>query len=203
MPRKIPRPQVDYTGQRFGKLTAIAKSHQSGRITFWEYRCDCGNTKVAPSALVCNDHIRDCGCVVASHEYTCWKSMKRRCNNPNSTGYENYGGRGIKVCPEWNNSFDAFLLHIGPSPTPKHTIERLDNSADYVPGNVRWATRKEQANNRRTNRLITHNGETMNTKQWADRLGVRKTVISNRLRLGWSDERTVTESLNPTPQPRT
>ncbi len=82
-------------------------------------------------------------------EYKTWKAMKNRCNNPKATGYQDYGGRGIKICDEWDKSFTAFLNHIGEKPSPRHSIDRIDVNGNYEPGNVRWATRWTQNINQR------------------------------------------------------
>lgn len=82
-------------------------------------------------------------------EYATWTGMKSRCSNPNETGYANYGGRGISVCAEWRHDFQAFFEYMGPKPDPSYSIDRIDVDGNYEPGNVRWATPKEQANNKR------------------------------------------------------
>lgn len=89
-------------------------------------------------------------------EYSSWQGMLARCHNPKSPRYSDYGGRGIAVCDEWRESFAAFFEHVGPKPTPAHSVDRIDNESGYLPGNVRWASPTEQAGNRRPRRLKTH-----------------------------------------------
>lgn len=104
--------------------------------------------------------------------YGIWAAMKRRCNNPNCKAYRWYGARGIKVCPEWAASFRQFAADVGERPTPKHQLERLDNGLGYQPGNVTWATSKEQMRNVRSNVNLTHNGKTQTVTEWAEELGL-------------------------------
>ena len=126
-------------------------------------------------------------------EYRAWVDIKRRCIDPRRKEYARYGGRGILLAPEWLDSFQSFYDHIGPRPSDQHSVDRIDNEGHYEPGNVRWATRTEQANNQRSNRTITHDGETLTYAQWARRLGLSPGAIRRRLDLGWSNEETVTK----------
>lgn len=119
-------------------------------------------------------------------EYNCWQHMKRRCLDPRSTYY---GARGITVCQEWQDSFQAFIEHIGRRPSPKHSIERKDVNGNYEPGNVEWATPKTQGRNRRNNVLLEYKGETLCVSEWAERLGIPWYIIGHRLRWGWSTEK--------------
>jgi len=120
-------------------------------------------------------------------EYRSWDNMKQRCFNPNHKRYLDWGGRGITVCDRWKNSFENFLADMETKPTPKHSIDRIDNDSDYCLENCRWATKAEQQNNQRSNRLITIACVTLNIAQWAKEMGFKRTVIWNRLKAGWSD----------------
>ncbi len=121
-----------------------------------------------------------------SKEYRTWKDMRRRCNNPDYIEFHNYGGRGIKVCQQWNNSFKAFLEDMGFRPTPKHTIERIDNDLGYFAENCYWATPLQQAQNTRVNKNITFKGKTLCQREWSRRLGGSHTLVYGRLKRGWS-----------------
>ena len=120
--------------------------------------------------------------------------MRLRCNDPNGIDYPDYGGRGIRVHPEWETSFVAFLAHVGPKPSPDHSIDRYpNNDGHYEPGNVRWATWREQTRNKRNNRMLTAGTETLCISDWAERIGASdSTSILARLERGWSMERAVT-----------
>ena len=124
-------------------------------------------------------------------EYNSWREVLSRCLDPNNTGWHNYGGRGIKVCKRWRISFANFVSDMGPKPHKRCYIDRIDNDGHYTPGNCRWLTPKQSARNRRTNRLITHNGRSMCIAEWAELLGVSKQLIYERLKRGMSVEETL------------
>lgn len=122
--------------------------------------------------------------------------MKDRTLNPNTSRYHHYGGRGIEMYAEWQTSFQAFFAYIGPKPTPQHSLERIDNEKGYFPGNVRWATQREQCNNTRSNRLLTFQGRTQTVAQWSRETGIKGSVLYGRIRRNW----TVDEALTATVQ---
>ncbi len=128
-------------------------------------------------------------------ECVAWDGIKTRCNNPNSRAYHRYGGRGIRLCQEWQGSFAAFLAHVGPRPGPGYSIDRIDNDRGYEPGNVRWATAKQQANNTRANIRVTVGGVTKTPEEWSRIYGVRARLIRQRVWNGWDGERAVRANL--------
>ena len=110
--------------------------------------------------------------------YRTWNAMKQRCNNCNAPNYYLYGGRGIKICKEWNDSFIAFLSDMGERPKGT-TLDRIDSNGDYCKENCRWATPKEQSMNLRTTNIIVYDGITDSVHGWCERLGVSASVIKN------------------------
>lgn len=119
-------------------------------------------------------------------EYRCLRKAIERCHDPNNADFHTYGARGIAVCEEWRRDFGAFLAHIGPRPSPGHSIDRIDNARGYEPGNVRWATPREQARNTRRNHLVTIGGETHPLCVWLERYGTNRKRYCMRISLGWS-----------------
>ena len=119
-----------------------------------------------------------------TREYGIWCGMIRRCENIHDTSYPRYGGRGITVCARWREDFAVFYLDMGASPSSDHSIERRDNAGNYEPGNCIWATRAEQARNRRSTHLIQHAGRTLCITDWAREAGIKPGTLGYRLRSG-------------------
>jgi hypothetical protein len=131
----------------------------------------------------------------ASKEYSTWCAIKKRCYNPNDGKYADYGGRGIKMCERWKNSYEAFLEDMGRAPSPLHTMDRIENDGNYELSNCKWATRSEQSKNRMANRYITFNGVTQCVTDWGQQLGIKRNTILARLNSKWSIEDTLTSPL--------
>ena len=122
-----------------------------------------------------------------------WQYMRKRCYNKNDSNYERYGGRGITVCEEWNKDFAAFRdWAMANGYREDLSLDRIDNNGPYCPENCRWATAKQQGNNRRSTHLITYNGETHSIKEWAEITGIAKSTIGNRLKAGATPEDALT-----------
>jgi hypothetical protein len=200
----------DLTGRRFGRLTVIAFAGRRPSHVLWRCRCDCGQETTVQAGGLRSGHTTSCGCFhreqlsarstthgqnrpgKRSKEYSAWVGMIVRCTNPKRKVYPYYGGRGIHVCQRWLDSFETFLADVGPAPSPQHQLDRIDNNGHYEPGNVRWATRRQQMRNTRRTRHLTLGSETLTVAEWAERIGIAPNVLRRRVGLGWNDERTLT-----------
>jgi hypothetical protein len=203
----------DLTGQRFGMLTVVERSGSNtrGRAT-WQCRCDCGNDVIVVGSDLISNKSTSCGCkrsaslsafnkeTKTSHGmrytrlYREWRSMKNRCSCENWEDYGNYGGRGITVCPEWADSFEAFRdWALANGYRDDLTLDRRDVDGNYEPSNCRWATQAQQANNKRNSRYLEYNGEVKTVKEWADELGLNYSTLYSRITTkGWSTEKALT-----------
>lgn len=158
-------------GRRFGRLLVLEEDpvrSRSGHVR-WACRCDCGKITVVDGTNLTTNHTSSCGCLIEKHGlsyirlYHVWANMKQRCNNPNHSNYSHYGGRGIKVCPEWENNVKAFYdFAMANGCTPYLTIDRIDNDRGYYPENVRFVSQKVQQNNRSNNSRVKENADTSN-----------------------------------------
>lgn len=192
----------DLTGQKFKRLTILGYAGDRK----WYCKCECGNITKVFSGILKNGTTNSCGCFMREraseanieHGHTVnkrrtpthrtWTKMLERCQNPNSIRYYDYGGRGITVCDRWQK-FENFLADMGERPKGA-SIERVENDKGYYKGNCRWATRKEQCNNRRSNVFLTFNGKTQTIAQWSDETGIRQNTISVRINdYGWPIEK--------------
>jgi hypothetical protein len=122
-------------------------------------------------------------------EYAAWQAMHERCYNPNSPRYSRYGLRGITVCQEWIDSFQAFIDDMGFAPSKEYSLDRVYNDGSYCKENCRWATNREQFENRSATRLITHSGKTLSVRGWSELIGVSTGCLKNRLNRGWPIDR--------------
>lgn len=186
-----------HAGQRFGSVVLI--NHVGNG--YWKLRCDCGKefvSRVYPYKIGKN---RTCGCSLydgsrqTTHDhsrtniYRIWQGIKRRCYNPKYSGFENYGGRGIKMCDRWLHSFENFLADMGERPGKEYSIDRIDVNGDYSPENCRWATWKQQMNNTTKTIHLSHNGVTHSITEWSEIYGIPLRTAHNRYSSGYSFEK--------------
>ena len=202
-------------GQKFSRLTVIGIGVPGPKnSTRYRCRCECGEERDLPKHKLTTGHTRSCGCLqremvkarLKTHgdsskkstatEYTIWSKMIQRCGNENEPSYENYGGRGIRVCERWL-SYENFLEDMGRRPSKKHSIDRIDNNGDYAPGNCRWASRGEQSRNTRRNVLISFQGRAMVAADWSRELGIPQPTIHWRMAQGWTVERVLSPDRYP------
>lgn len=201
----------DLTGLKFGKLKVLERADNcispSGQPkTAWKCQCDCGKMIIVRARSLKLGKTKSCGCIVntqngLSHtkQYVVWKQMISRCQNIYDQAYNDYGGRGINVCPEWQgeHGFENFYKWCEESGrTDNLTIDRINVNGNYEPSNCRWATMKEQQNNRRDNHFLDFMGEKRTIAEWSEITGINAGTIRSRLKLGWSIEDTLETKVN-------
>lgn len=198
----MPKKPTNLTGMQFGRLAVI--NRVDGDNSKCVCRCTCGSIKTYWSSALTGGRTQSCGCLRAdigphnkrhgmtgSPTYKSWQKMISRCNKPNDPSYKDYGARGITICEQWY-LFDNFLADMGIKPEDK-TIDRINNDGNYHPDNCQWSNKTEQANNRRTSRIITHNGESLTLAQFARKFNISIGTLWYRLKSGWSMDRALNE----------
>jgi hypothetical protein len=186
---------IDITGQKFNRWTVIKRvENDSKGHAKWLCQCDCGNYGTHNSTRLMQEYTKSCGCFKndnpsnyrhghaqkrISPTYNTWAGMKARCTDPKNQAYKHYGARGIKVCERWM-TFANFLEDMGEKPEGT-SLDRIDHSGDYCKENCKWSTHLEQARNKRSNRNISFNGETLCLMEWAERLGLNVSSLAERL----------------------
>jgi hypothetical protein len=202
---------IDLTNKRFGRLVVIKRAENDKKgNAMWLCKCDCGEIKPINGSRLRMGKTNSCGCLSqevsktihithnksGSKVHNTWLRIKSRCYCSNNIEYSIYGGRGIKVCDRWLESFENFYKDMGEPPTSKHSIDRIDVNGNYEPSNCKWSTMVEQCNNRRTNHYLVFNNEKLTITQWARKLGLPRKTLDNRIKLGWSVEKALTTPRN-------
>lgn len=190
----------DLTGQHFGKLTVLGRSSKYlNQKVYWHCKCDCGNEVDVIGALLTSGRSKSCGCshitqggFGKSRLYEVWFAMMSRCTKTENKAYQDYGGRGIKVCDEWKDflTFRDWAYANGydkDAPIKACTIDRIDTTGNYCPENCRWTDWNTQANNRTACKYITIDGVTHDISEWGHIMGISKSTIRGRLKTGWSE----------------
>ncbi len=190
-------------GKKFGRLTVLrfVDKNQWGNYR-WLCRCGCGKEKIILGYNLIRGSTKSCGCLHTKHgnaknndktkTYRSWQNMIQRCINPEHKYYKHYGGRGIKVCKRWLK-FPNFLKDMDEHPGKGYSIDRINNNGNYCKSNCRWATRKEQARNKRNNHLETYNGKTQCLIEWSEEYNINyKTLCSRIFKYGWSIKKALT-----------
>lgn len=208
---------IDLLGQRFGRLTVESRAAsvrtERGTKVRWNCVCDCGGRAITTTGSLRSGNTKSCGCYqldrlrakTLKHGYarkgrlhplySAWGTMLSRCTNPRADGFKDYGARGIQVCERWNrgdgkrSGFECFLLDVGPRPTRRHSLDRIDNDRGYEPTNCRWATKRQQNLNRRMTRRIKLCGAEIAFIDACEIAGLSPKVVEARVRSRWSMDR--------------
>lgn len=195
----MPRKARNLAGEKFGSLLVTSREgNNKYGAPLWKCQCECGNEAVKQSSDLLGGMrwcSKSCPLKPAARTthgqrytklYRVWRRIKEYCYNPNNKHFEDYGGRGIKIGESWRDNFETFAAEVGQPPFEGAELDRYpNNDGNYEPGNVRWATKKQQANNRRSNRVLEWNGQSMTVQEWGEHFGIDPQKIRNRLRRGW------------------
>lgn len=197
---------INIVGKKFGKLTVVVRYENSknGQTRFF-CKCDCGGSTIARGYSLRKGTSLSCGCFqkeknIFTHIthgmsldplYKIWHNMIQRCENKNHKNYRHYGGRGISVCQHWH-TFEKWYGDMGARPSPRHSMERINNDGNYEPGNVYWATDKDQHNNTRRNHFIEFQDQRKTLAQWAEIKGIPYNTLTSRIYKNWSIEDALT-----------
>lgn len=193
---------IDLTGRKFGRLTVIERSTNRGEKVAWLCKCECGNIHVSLGNSLLRGKTKSCGCIREEKPnrtkhgmwgtpiHSDWGNIKKRCYNPKSEAYGDYGGRGIAMCDRWRESFEAFYEDVSKLPhfgEQGYTLNRINNNGDYEPDNVEWADRVTQNNNKRNSLFVEYNGKKQTIAQWAKEYNMSYTTLWSRLyKYHWS-----------------
>lgn len=190
---------IDMRGQKFNALLVIKRAGQNASgAAVWECKCDCGAVTYATRGHLIRGQKKSCGCRINSRaikhkmsntpEHRIWRGMIARCHVKTNNRFLLYGGRGISVCERWRESFLNFFHDVGPRPSAKHSLDRIDNDGNYEPCNCRWATQKEQCRNRGNNIRYAAHGKIMTVMEWAEFLQIPEVTIRKRISAGYPPE---------------
>lgn len=189
----------DLTGQKFGRLTVVECAGKSKCGNYiWKCKCECGSTCFVKGAYLVNGNTKSCGCLRQRWTHTThglsktpiykvWRSMKERCLSPQTSNFADYGGRGIKICERWLNSFENFYEDVSKLPhfgEKGYSLDRIDNNGDYCPENVRWADRKTQCRNRRNNVVVEYQGRKMTLEDAVEKSKICRGTLLSRIKKG-------------------
>ncbi len=192
--------RLETSGKTYGRLTIISDAPSENRRRKVSCRCACGETKTILLLSILSGRTKSCGCLrkealnrkrvdgLLFHQhplYRTWLNMKRRCYYPKCKDYKYYGGKGIRIAPEWLDDFPKFVSDMGPKPTPKHSLDRISPADNYGPKTCRWATDAEQRNNMSSCIYITWGGATKTATQWAEHFGIKSGTVQKRIASGW------------------
>ena len=197
--RKNLKAPPNLVGLKFNRLTVVSRAVvQNPKNSYWNCKCDCGKFKTVRRQHLISGNVRSCGCYAkevsskvhtihglnGTRAYVVWHGMISRCYKKSADSYYLYGGRGISVCKRWRESVVNFFKDMG-EPKTGMSIERIDNNGDYSPENCKWATLREQMNNKRNNVVLKHKGVSLSMAEWSRKTGIPYSAISGRIRLGW------------------